>query len=414
MRASPARFDEAIDPAHDAARSIVLRYRNVFCFGEDAGQDSAFKALLARCSIAEGVRAFPLTEHRGVEIHVLDETSAMHSGTLKSIDGCVTVAHCLERGYGRIVFESGGNTGTALAVYARHAGIESFCFVPAENVGLLDGTSFGHPRTHLIAVEDPQAVRSVAEAFARNHAVPRVPIAEWRLAASRFIGCFVLEALLGGARFDWLAQSVSAGFAPLGIYQVLAEQGGLESSRPRFLGVQQAANCALFHAWQQASGADSRAARSAVPAAAPVHSTARLLTPVMYDSRPQSYGTFQAFANLLESSRGRVTTVDRDEFAACLGHHAVGRELLGRLADNGVVIMQRDGKVVERTGLMALVGVLKEIDAGAIAAGSRVLCCLTSGAGRPDGRAEPELHVRNLPELLRAAGERWFPVVANA
>ena len=46
---------------------------------------------------------------------------------------------------------------------------------------------------------------------------------------------------------------------------------------------------------------------------------------------------------------------------------------------------------METTGLLALSGTLKEIAAGRITAGSRVLVCLTSGTGRPDGAVVPEV-----------------------
>lgn len=407
MRRSTARFETTIDPRHDASRSIVLRYRDAFRFGETDDENERFKALLERCSIAEGVRLVPLVEYRGVEIHVLDETSAMYTGTLKSIDGCVTIARCLEEGLGRIVFESGGNTGSALAEYAARVGIETFCFVPAENLPLLDGRTFAPDGAHLIAVDDPAMVREAAERFASVFQVARVPRVEWRIAASRFLGCFVHENLIGGARFDWLVQTISAGFGPIGIYQVLADEGGRDGARemPRFLGVQQAANCAMFRAWR---------AGSAELAALPVRSTAKLLSPVMYDSRPQKYGTFRELARLIDATRGSLTTVDHEEFDASVTRHMPGGGLLELLAERGLEIARRDGEIIERTGLLALVGALKEIDAGTIAPGSRVLCCLTSGTGTPDGRAVPDFRIRDLESLAREAGARWFSGAAHA
>ena len=99
----------------------------------------------------------------------------------------------------------------------------------------------------------------------------------------------------------------------------------------------------------------------------------------------------------------RETDVD-----VLLDEHPVGRELLSCLADRGVTITCRDGRIVERTGLMAILGALDEVDNGRIARGSRVLVALTSGAGTSDGRAVPHLRLNELSMLDACADQRWF------
>lgn len=389
-------FEPSGDGRADGARSVVLRYLHALRCPEANGDEARFRDLLARCSIAEGMRLFPLLSHGGVELHVLDETSGMHTGTLKSIDGCVTIASCLLHGFRRVVFETGGNTGVALATYGQRAGLETFCVVPEENLPLLHGPAFGADGAHLVSVADPGLVRPVAEHLASRYGLARVPRVSWRIMASRFRGFFLLDQLRAGASFSHFVQTISAAFGPIGIYDVLAEGG---APLPRFVGVQQDGNCAMFRAWK---------ARSADVPAVPVRSTAALLTPVMYDARPQTYGTFDGLMRLLDRSEGHLTTIDHADFDATFARHPTGRAVLGALAARGVEIARRDGTIVEKTGLMAIVGALKEIDAGTIPPGSRVLCALTSGAGVPDGRAVPELHLRDLAALDGEARARWF------
>ncbi len=126
-------FERAIDRSCPADRSVVLRYRKACRLWESPATD-ALEPLLPRTSLGEGMRVVPLFVHRGVTVDVLDSTSLMATHTHKSVDGCVTTAHCLRAGYSRIVFESGGNTGAALTLYASRAGIETFLFLPAENL----------------------------------------------------------------------------------------------------------------------------------------------------------------------------------------------------------------------------------------------------------------------------------------
>src|SRR5919106_5567919 len=87
---SPDAFLAAIDPRWEASQSVVLRYRHVVRLESAEDDDVHLKTLFEKTSIREGMRVVPLFVHRDVEVSVLDETSLMHTGTLKSIDGCVT------------------------------------------------------------------------------------------------------------------------------------------------------------------------------------------------------------------------------------------------------------------------------------------------------------------------------------
>jgi len=376
-------FEEGIDRTYHAEQSVVLRYRRACPSPPPEAADARFDELLRRTSIREGLRVLPPFTERGVEVHVLDATSLMHTRSLKSIDGCVTTAQCLFRGHERIVFESGGNTGTALSVYGVRSGLETFFFVPTENVPFLDGRGFEDARGHVIAVDDPREVKRAAAAFGERHGLTRVPQRAWRGQASAFLGCFVLEHILAHGSYHHLVQGISAAFGPIGIYGVLEAHRHRLPRLPAFLGVQQAANCPMVRAW-----------RGAPPdAGEEVASTRGLLARVMYDGQPRTYGSFDGLRHVLVSSGGDLTTLDEADFDRVLARGVQGTPLLELLADRGVHIAQRDGAIVDKTGLMGLVGTLREIASGRILEGARVLVGLTGGTARPDGRIRPELRV---------------------
>jgi threonine synthase len=374
-------FLSGIDREWSAERSVVLRYRNCLRFEESPGDDEELKRLFQRTSISEGLRIAPLLVYRDVEILVLDETSLMRTHTLKSIDGAVSIARSMQRGYRRIAFESGGNTGTALTVYGNRLGLETFLVVPAENLSLLDSADFADPNSHLIAVRDRERVKRVASDLRECEGLPKVPQPEWRLEASRFIGSFLLETMLEGLRIDCLVQTISAAFAPIGIFRVLRQQQTELGRLPRFLGVQQAPNCPMYQILK------------GVEATSEASTGDRLLTRVMYDSRPQTYGTVDELRRILEETEGDLAVVDSRDFDRLLAEDFGSAGILEVLAAAGVNIFVRDGEIVETTGLLALTGALKEIAAGRVSAGSRLLVCLTSGTGKPDGEAVPETWV---------------------
>jgi threonine synthase len=383
-------LNRAIDPKYKTEASIVLRYRHAFQFGETAEKDSEYKKWLEKTSVREGARIFSLLTYKGVKIFILDETSLMHTKTLKSIDGCISIARCKLNGYEKVVFESGGNTGTALTQYGVRAGLETFLFIPEENLSLLNSRIFKSKKTHLFSVEKPGMVKEAAHLLGKLNGLKHIPETDWRYEASMFRGFFILEHILEKEKFDWLIQTISAAFGPIGIYRVLKNFLKELKDAPRFLGVQQEANSPMVRAW--------KTKRTTIEPAE-IDSMKKLLTRVMYDAKPQTYGTYKGLNNILVSTGGDLSTVNHQEFTEFLGQDFDKKSILNLLKDHGIEIMLNNGEVVEKTGLIALAGTLKEINRGKIAKGSKVLCCLTSGVSEADGKAKPELRISKLDEI---------------
>jgi hypothetical protein len=364
---------------------------NAIKFCEAHAEDKKYKEWLKKTSIREGARIFPLMAYKGVNIHILDETSLMHTNTLKSVDGCMSIAHCKLMDLKRVAFESGGNTGTAFTEYGQRAGLETFLFLPKDNIHLLDSKIFAAVNIHLISVEDAGLVKKAADLFCGSNGIVHIPEASWRYQASMLRGLFILEHMLLKEKFDWIIQTVSAAFGPVGIYRVFREFKEELGPPPRFLGIQQKANCPMYTAWKS---------NKAIPEPIEPPAGEELLTRVMYDTRPHSYGSYNELVNILNGTKGDMTTVDHREFYDLLERDFSGKGILRLLHDNGIEITLRGGEVLEKTGLIALAGTLKEIDNGNISSGSKVLCCLTSGITSADGRAEPEYEIKSLENMM--------------
>jgi threonine synthase len=384
---SRAGFEKYIDTAYAPEESIVLRYRNALDFDMPPDEGAEYRALLQQLSLREGSQIFFLLNYRGVDIHIMDETSLMHTRTLKSIDGCVTIAACKLKGHSRVVFESGGNTGTSLTAYGQRAGLETFFFCPEENLSLLNSKVFEPARAHVISVKKPSWVKTTAQEFQKSGNLKHIPEIAWRYRASMLRGLFILEYMLENTGFDWVTQTISAAFGPVGIFRILEEFRKEIGYVPRFLGIQQEANCPMYRAWKS-----NRATIEPVY----MNSTEPLLTKVMYDVRPQSYGSYDGLRKLLIDYNGDLTTINHAEFDNFLAEDYGGKSILGWFEENGLVITVKNGEVTEKTGLIALAGTLKNIDDGYIEKGSKVLCCLTSGISNADGKVEPEYRITDL------------------
>ena len=391
---SKSVLERSVDNAYGPESSIVCRYRDAVQLYDDDERDLAFKRFLLKNSIREGARIVRLLSYKGVDLHILDETSGMETGTLKAIDGCLTTSLCCLEGVARIAFESGGNTGSALTRYGQKAGLETFFFCPLDNIDLLDSRMFESNTAHLIAVENRGTVKELTALFAVTSGIRHVPEKSWRYAAAMFRGLFILEQMLRIGKFDWISQTVSAGFGPICIYYVLNAFRAEVPTLPRFLGVQQEANCPMYEAWKpHTSGPKSNAGQK----------RNGLLTKVMYDDSPQTYKSYPDLHELLLSTQGDLLTVNREEFNSYLQPSAQYGPVLDLLLSQGIPITLRTGEILEKTGMIAVVGTLKAIDAGTIPAGSSVLCCLTSGASPADGGAQPELIVHSAQDALHYA-----------
>ncbi len=392
--ANRAALEKSVDGSRGADASIVRRYLGAVRFHERPERDVAFKRAVAENSIREGVRVVPIPPYKGVAMHILDETSGMATGSLKSIDGCLTASRCRVEGIARVVFESGGNTGSALTRYGQNAGLETFFFCPCDNLDLLDSGLFRTGRAHLVGVEDRGRAKELAALFAHAAGVPRVPDKRWRYAAGMFRGLFIVEHMLAAGGFDWISQTVSAAFGPIGIYRVLKTFRDDLRGLPRFLGVQQEANCPMFRMWKPEAAA--RAGKSG-------REQGRLLARIMYDESPDTHKTYGDLRALLLSTRGDLLTVNGEEFDSRLAPSADYGPVLEALRSCGIAISVRAGEVVEAAGLVALAGTMKAVDDGTIRPGSRVLCCLTGGVSGADGLARPEIVVRDAHDVRRYA-----------
>lgn len=250
----------------------------------------------------------------------------------------------------------------------------------------------------MISVKEPGLVKRTTHLLESLYGLRRIPETSWRYEASMFREVFILEHMLQSERFDWITQTISAAFGPIGIYRILKSFENEPGNIPRFLGIQQETNCPMYRAW--------KTKKSFEPVE--ISSTEQLLTRVMYDSKPHTYGTYVDLTDILVDTHGDLTTVNHAEFIDFLEYDFDGKGILELLKDRGIEITVAEGEVVEKTGLIALAGTLKEIDNCQIAKGSKVLCCLTSGISEADGKANPELRILSSDDIDKGLNKTVF------
>lgn len=382
-----------IDRRFEASQSLLLRYHRVLALPEIAVDVEL--ADLEACSHGEGATTFALAERGDCEVIVCDESSRMFTGTYKALDACLSLALLRRAKVSRLVASSGGNLCAALAAYATRAGVEAFLFQPSRTLYKQRGDHFG-PGVRLIAVDLPEPqVKRLAVRFAERYGLAHVPDVRWRLAASAVRAMFLLERTADeiGA-VDCLAQTLCAGFGPAGIYQCFAalrRHGLVRRARvPRFFGFQQEANAPIVRAWQAGAPELGRAQVQPDPD--------RYLEPGLYNTDPRR--EYARLAGLLREFGGEMLALSEEDFAR---HHAPALAHL-RAAGFEFSTIPGSEEVVEKTGLLTAVGVLKAIEDGRIGPGERAMLMLTGGVRELQGeRPMPALTV----DASRSEGE-WL------
>ena len=369
-----------VDERYSAECSVVLRYAPALLDGTD----------VLATSRQEGIRILDLGSWRGVNLKLLDESSLMASGTYKSLDGCLSTALCRKEGIQRAVFSSGANAGSALSLYGATTGLESFFFCPAGNLGKLDGAIFDRPGAHLIAVEgSDRRVKQAAKLMAERLGAPVIPKLEWRMLSAGCRGLFLAEQLLRRQqRFDWLVQSVCAGYGPIGIYNAFAKlvtSGSLDKTTvPKFFAVQQGGLCPIVNAWEQH--------RDTLPPLTDNDWHEKPIEPALYNVHPEQ--TYPELYRNIQRWGGDALAVHQPEF------DQYAPEFLARVERAGVKLTRVNGQILESAGLLAGAGAFKAIADGRIAEGATVLCALTGGAGpAPTKPAAPEHRIKLADDL---------------
>jgi len=384
MGADPEGFN-----AFAVTDSVMRRYApDVF---------GSFSDIISSVSSREGAAIIRGPEHEGVALLFLDLSTRSSTGTFKDWVACLTIASCVRSGCRRFISQSSGNTANALAYYAARAGVQVSILYPAESrykinsdLARQDGLTF------VEVVGGEPMVKLCAEALEDATGLPWLPTLELQRAGNGLRADFVRDYLVKrGGSIDWHAQALSSAFGPLGFYgrmEDLVRSGDWPGRVPRFLGIQQEAVSPFF---ERIYGRVSTS-----------YDLRDVIEPTLFRSNPSDV-LVNGVRGICESSQGRISVLRNGEY------YERREEAIHLLESAGLVATRRmrpNGTIgiLEEAGLIAVVGVLHEIEQGTILPEETVLVALTGGFfPRSDDLFEPELQIgrgewrRSLDELGR-------------
>ncbi len=368
LKAKTSKLQELIDSRHTAQDSLLLRYYQALDLQGLTPEE------LEACSLCEGASFLDFSVYKNVKLFLIDESSLMASGTYKSIEACYITALCKKHNYQEIVFSSGANLGSALTLYANRQNIQTNFFIPQDNIWKLNRDIFANPLARVTGITGSEKeVKAAARTYAANNNVPHVPQQDWRISANSARVMFFYENLIeNNIQADWFAQSVCAGYGPLGFYKqaekLIHKEIINHADIPKFLGVQQQVLSPMVRAWQNnhpvLQKEDIQEAGT------------ELLVSSLYNASPaESYPVLYSF---LKKYGGELQSIENKQYQDYLPW------IIDALHEKKIKLAERTAggqkKFIENAGILAIAGVLNAIDSGIIKSGNKVVIYFTGGA----------------------------------
>jgi threonine synthase len=291
-----------------------------------------------------------------------------------------------------------------MARYSRKAGINVYFFHPKSTLYKLDANNFRWEGIKVITVDRPEPdVKQLAKDFAHSYGLVHVPSISWRLAASAVRAMHISEMLIKRhQKIDWLAQTICAGFGPVGIYDCWSEliRRNLIGADlvPPFLGIQQEANSPIVRAWTSNS--------SQVSAEIPDNDNHDYIEPGLYNTNPSV--NYLNLINVMHQFGGDFLSINKEYYQAC------EEKIIGWFHDRGLEFTRNNttGDILEKAGIITGAGILSAIEQKKIPKGSKVLYLFTGGFRKYSNftSLKPDIevdHTQTIPNVVKLIGNQF-------
>lgn len=219
-------------------------------------------------------------------------------------------------------------------------------------------------------------MKELTSEFSSTHKVPWLPSLELQNLANCVRADFVTSYSNKNDRnYDWHSQSLSSGYGVFGFYDGLRRLE--QRSGFSFLGVQQTAVCPFIK-------------RLAPSELTQIDLSSKvLLEPTLFRSKPTEE-LFALMKSVIQDFGGAFSLVSNAVYEDTFQK---ANDLLK--ANNLELIQNDENNVVEKSGLIDLIGTINAIRQGKILKGKRILISLTGGFGAaPKGEIRPTRTVR--------------------
>lgn len=329
---------------------------------------------LLRLSVGEQEQIIDAGYYGHAHLYLYDMTTMNPTQTFKDYIGCLTLAYCLQNNINCFCLQSSGNTAVSIIHYGRQTPhIKIIVFYMEKNAYKID--SHNLPKNViLVQVNGTEKVmRQIVKRFSDLTNIPILPNDVIQINANKLRANYLNDNYIKkGVHFDWLVQSLSGAYGPIGLYHGFTE---IESKMkvPKLFGVQQEAVCPYVKTLGKHRRQNTMTTGEDI----------FILEPTLFRTEPGPELTAK-MKNILDTYGGELKMLTNQEY------YDYSVQATNLLADNGIHIelSRNNGNQVQETaGLLAVAAVLHEIDRNdsIIMKDQTVVICVTGGT-----RAAPE------------------------
>jgi threonine synthase len=232
--------------------------------------------------------------------------------TFKDREGSLIISICKEAGLDQLVFYSTANTGRSYTHYAAHAGLRTYCFLPAQcSYKNLDSIARNR-NNHMIYVKGRYAqVAPYAMRFAQVNRLPIVASIEDRIEAYTTVAYEQHEKL---PQCTWFVQAIASGLGPMGFWlgckRLMADSKQKPDTVPRLICVQSSQTNTMARNFN--AGLEELASQEP-----PESLPETLYEPSLYSSNP--IGSYSMLYRSIKESGGSILDVKPEQVQADQG-----------------------------------------------------------------------------------------------
>ncbi|MBL4586737.1 MAG: PLP-dependent lyase/thiolase [Flavobacteriales bacterium] len=286
----------------------------------------------------------------------------MKTGTFKDIIACYTIAYCIHNGISEFVTQSSGNTANSIAYYASLYKIKATILYPKKSRYKIRKFDYDKSFVRFIEVDKAgEDIKAFTQEISETFKIPWLPKMEHQIHANE-VRAHLLKDVYSEMRlnFDYTSQSLSSGYGVFGLYDGYWSFNISPFPIPRFIGVQQKSVNPYYRHIYNAELAEDE-----------------LLEPTLFRRIPTSEMLAQ-MKDIVSKSNGHITNVDTLLF------NSYEEKATSLLASREIPLTSSDGQIIEKSGLISLIGVLDLIDKDQIKKDCSILAAITGSDAKGD------------------------------
>lgn len=299
-------------------------------------------------------------KYKNSKLYFLDLTTLSETGTFKDIVGSYIIGYCIQNNIAEFVTQSSGNTANSIAYYASKHKIKATILYPKRSRYKINSVWYSDEWVKFIELDKPeQVIKDFTQSISEYLDVPWLPRMKHQIISNKIRAHFIDDFIKKeNEYFDFTSQSLSSGYGIFGLYMGFSEIQEKNYDLPSLIGVQQERiKPYKIYIYNDEVFEDE------------------IIEPTLFRSKPTS-GMLEDMKKIVRDTNGFILSISSFLYNE---YEERAKELLYK---RGIDITIVKNQIIEKAGLLSLIGTMKAIDDKLVKENSRVLVTITGGLAK--------------------------------